>query len=67
MKKTLVFTLLCSLIISCSTPLDKKYNKENFNPLKGMHDLDTHKIQLVLIDIQEELGFNLNKKILSSL
>jgi len=30
MKKSLIFTLFCALIISCSTPLDKKYNEENF-------------------------------------
>ncbi|MBL4745873.1 MAG: hypothetical protein JKY08_05855 [Flavobacteriaceae bacterium] len=30
MKKSLIFTLLCALIVSCSTPLDKKYNEDNF-------------------------------------
>ena len=45
----------------------KDYLPEGFNALKGKHDLDSHKIQLVLIDIQEEIGYSMNKKIFCSL
>ena len=45
----------------------KDYLPKGFNALKGMHDLDSHKIHLVLIEIQEEFGYNLNDKIFCSL
>jgi len=35
------------------------YLPKDFNALKGMHDLDSHKFQLVLIDIKKELGYSL--------
>ena len=40
----------------------KDYLPKNFNALKGMHDLDSHKFQLVLIEIKKELGYNLCSK-----
>ncbi|WP_223033717.1 hypothetical protein [Hanstruepera marina] len=36
------------------------YLPENFNPLKGKHDLDWSKIEL--IELEEELTFNFNVK-----
>ena len=36
----------------------KDYLPENFNALKGMHDLDWNTIELVELDEEVELGFN---------
>lgn len=36
------------------------YLPENFNPLKGKHDIDWNKIEL--IELEEELAFNFNVK-----
>ena len=36
----------------------QKYLPENFNPLKGKHDLNWNKIELVELKDQVDLGFN---------
>ena len=44
-----------------------KYLPENFNALKGKHDLNWNTIELIEMEEEVELGYILNKKIVCSL